>query len=187
MVSKSELRARIKEEMANLNYAKKDIMDEKIRNSIYSLKEYRLANIIFTYVSKDKEVDTIDLISHSITLGKAVCVPLTKKDNNSLEIREIKDLVDLKIGNFDILEPNKNTKITNPEEIELLFIPGLAFGVRCERLGRGGGYFDRFLMSSRGLKVGLAYEFQIFDSLPVEKHDIKMDMIITNKRIISCV
>lgn len=187
MVSKSELRARIKEEMATLNYAKKGIMDEKIRNSIYGLKEYRLANTIFTYVSKDKEVDTIDLITHSITLGKAVCVPLTKKDNNSLEIREIKDLMDLKIGNFDILEPNENTKSINPEEIELFFIPGLAFGTRCERLGRGGGYFDRFLMSSRGLKVGLAYEFQIFDSLPVQKHDIKMDMIITNKRIISCV
>ncbi|HNR44178.1 MAG TPA: 5-formyltetrahydrofolate cyclo-ligase [Methanofastidiosum sp.] len=185
MVSKSELRARIKEEMANLDYAKKGIMDEKIRNTIYSLKEYRLANTIFTYVSKDKEVDTIDLITHSMTLGKAVCVPLTKKEDNSLEIREIEELRDLKIGNFDILEPNENTKSTNPKEIELFFIPGLAFGAGCERLGRGGGYFDRFLMNSKGLKVGLAYEFQIFDSLPVQKHDIKMDMIITNKRIIS--
>lgn len=187
MLSKSELRARIKEEMANLNYAKKDIMDEKIRSSIYSLKEYHSAKTIFTYVSKDKEVDTINLITHSITLGKKVCVPLTKKDNNSLEIREIEDLMDLKIGNFDILEPNENTKNTNPEEIELFFIPGLAFGAGCERLGRGGGYFDRFLMSSRGLKVGLAYEFQIFDSLPVQKHDVRMNMIITNKRIIHCV
>ena len=187
MLSKSELRAKIKEEMANLDYAKKDIMDKKIRNSIYSLKEYRLANTIFTYVSKDKEVGTIDLINHSISLGKTICVPLTKIDNNSLEIREIKDLTDLKIGNFDILEPNEKTKIINPKEIELSFIPGLAFGIGCDRLGRGGGYFDRFLMSSRGLKVGLAYEFQIFDSLPVQKHDIKMDRIITTKRIINCV
>ncbi|HOI77278.1 MAG TPA: 5-formyltetrahydrofolate cyclo-ligase [Methanofastidiosum sp.] len=187
MLSKSELRARIKEEMANLDYAKKGIMDEKIRKTIYSLEEYCSANTIFTYVSKDKEVDTIDLITHSMILGKAVCVPLTKKEDNSLEIREIEDLRDLKIGNFDILEPNENTKSTNPEEIELLFIPGLAFGGRCERLGRGGGYFDRFLMSTRGLKVGLAYEFQVFDSLPIQKHDIKMDRIITNKRIINCV
>ncbi|MDY1590654.1 MAG: 5-formyltetrahydrofolate cyclo-ligase [Methanofastidiosum sp.] len=187
MLSKSELRSRITEEMANLDYAKKNIMDEKIRDNIYDLEEYSSAKTIFTYVSKDKEVDTIDLITHSITLGKVVCVPLTKKESNSLEIREIKDLMDLKIGNFSILEPNQNTKITNPEEIELLFIPGLAFGGRCERLGRGGGYFDRFLMSTSGLKVGLAYDFQIFDSLPIRKHDIKMDIIITNRQIINCV
>ncbi len=187
MLSKSELRAKIKEEMTNLDYAKKIIMDEKIRNNIYGLKEYCTAKTILTYVSKDKEVDTIDLITHSISLRKTVSVPLTKKNNNSLEIREIEDIKDLKVGSFNILEPNENTKIINPKQIELLFIPGLAFGTGCERLGRGGGYFDRFLLESRGLKVGLAYEFQIFDSLPIQKHDIKMDMIITDTRIISCV
>ena len=186
MLSKSELRAMIKEEMANLDYVKKRIMDEKIRNNIYGLKEYCTAKTILTYVSKDKEVDTLDLITHSISLVKTICVPLTK-NNNSLEIRKIEDLMDLKVGNFNILEPNEHTRIINPNEIELLFIPGLAFGTGCERLGRGGGYFDRFLLESRGLKVGLAYEFQIFDSLPVQKHDIKMDMIITDARIISCV
>ena len=186
MLSKSELRNMIKEEMANLDYAKKRIMDEKIRNNIYGLKEYCTAKTILTYVSKDKEVDTLDLITHSISLAKTICVPLTK-NNNSLEIRKIEDLTDLKVGNFNILEPNEHTKIINPKELELLFIPGLAFGTGCERLGRGGGYFDRFLLESKGLKVGLAYEFQIFDSLPVQKHDIKMDMIVTDSRIISCV
>ena len=187
MLSKSELRAKIKEEMDTLDYTKKSNMDEKIRNNIYSLKEYCTAKTILTYVSKDKEVDTIDLITHSISLKKTVCVPLTKKNNNSLEIRKIEDLNDLKVGNFNILEPNEHTKIINPKEIEILFIPGLAFGRGCERLGRGGGYFDRFLLGSSGLKVGLAYEFQIFDSLPVQKHDIKMDRIITDASLISCV
>ena len=187
MLSKSELRAMIKEEMANLDYAKKKIMDEKIRNNIYGLGQYCTAKTIFTYVSKDKEANTIDLITNSISLGKIVCVPLSKKNNKSLEIRKIEELKDLKLGNFNILEPNESTKIINPKEIELLFIPGLAFGTGCERLGRGGGYFDRFLLESKGLKVGLAYEFQIFKSLPIQKHDIKMDMIITDARIISCV
>jgi len=187
MLSKSELRTKIKEEMTNLDYAKKSIMDEKIRNNIYGLKEYCTAKTILTYVSKDKEVDTIDLITHSISLRKTVSVPLTKKNNSSLEIRKIEGLKDLKVGSFDILEPNEHTKIINPKEIELLFIPGLAFGAGCERLGRGGGYFDRFLLGSNGLKIGLAYEFQIFDSLPVQTHDIKMDMIITDTRIINCV
>ena len=187
MLSKSELRAIIKEKILDMDYGKKTKMDKKIRDNIYSLEEYCTAKNIFTYVSKGKEVDTIDLITHSIDIGKTVCVPLTKKDTNSLEIRKIEDLTDLMVGNFDILEPNEHAKKANTKEIELLFIPGLAFGTGCERLGRGGGYFDRFLSKSCGLKIGLAYEFQIFDSLPVQKHDIKMDMIITDARMISYV
>jgi 5-formyltetrahydrofolate cyclo-ligase len=185
MLSKSELRAAVKEKMKNLDYSKKIIMDEKIRNNVYKLPEYMGADIIFSYVSKEKEVGTIDLINHSITHGKRVCVPLTKKEDNSLEAREIDTLNDLKTGNFNILEPNENTKIVDPKKIDILFIPGLAFSIGFERLGRGGGYFDRFLLQSSGLKVGLAYDFQIFESLPVQKHDIKMDIIITDERIIS--
>ena len=185
MLSKSELRARVKEKMKNLDYSKKNIMDEKIRNNVYKIPEYIGADIIFSYVSKEKEVDTLDLIDHSMTQGKIVCVPLTKKEGNSLEARRIDTLNDLRTGNFNILEPKEGTKIVDPKEIEILFIPGLAFGTGFERLGRGGGYFDRFLLQSTGLKVGLAYEFQIFESLPIQKHDIKMDIIITDERIIS--
>ncbi|NYT04570.1 MAG: 5-formyltetrahydrofolate cyclo-ligase [Candidatus Methanofastidiosa archaeon] len=185
MLSKSELRTTVKEKMKNLDYSKKSIMDEKIRNNVYKLPEYMDAEIIFSYVSKEKEVDTVDLINHAINNGKKVCVPLTKKEDNSLEARRIDTLNDLKTGNFSILEPKDCTKILDPKEIEILFIPGLAFGTRCERLGRGGGYFDRFLLQSTGIKVGLAYEFQIFESLPIQKHDIKMDIIITDERIIS--
>ena len=93
----------------------------------------------------------------------------------------------MEIGNFNILEPKKHTKKINHSNIDIFFIPGVAFGTKCERLGRGGGYFDRFLLGVNGLKIGLAYEFQIFDSLPTEKHVIAMDMIITEKRVITCV
>ncbi len=185
MVSKYDLRLIIKRKMENLDPSKKCIMDEKIRNNIYSLRKYFISQNIFSYVSKEKEVDTINLIDHSITIGKMVCVPLVNKEDNSLEARRINSLLDLKVGNFNILEPNENTEITNLGKIEILFIPGLAFSTECERLGRGGGYFDRFLSEATGVKIGLAYDFQIFQSLPVEKHDIKMDIIITDERIIN--
>ncbi|KYC46251.1 MAG: 5-formyltetrahydrofolate cyclo-ligase family protein [Candidatus Methanofastidiosum methylothiophilum] len=185
MLSKSDIRMLIKEKMEGLDSTKKGIMDQKIRDFIYNLPDYSRAKNIFSYVSKEKEVDTIDLINKSIEIGKSVYVPLTIKENNSLEVRKITSLEDLKIGNFNILEPKDHTKSINPKEIEILFIPGLAFGTGFERLGRGGGYFDRFLLESTGLKVGLAYEFQIFESLPVQKHDVKMDLIITDSGIIS--
>jgi 5-formyltetrahydrofolate cyclo-ligase len=116
-------------------------------------------------------------------MGKIVGVPLIRS-NKELEIKKIEDMNQLKIGRYDILEPIEELKTINPNDPEILFIPGIAFGINYERLGRGGGYFDIFLPKTSGLKVGLAYEFQIFDSLPVQEHDIKMDIIVTEKRII---
>ena len=188
MSSKAEIRAIIKEKMKNLEYSSKVSMDEEIRKNIYNLREYYDSRSIFSYVSQEREVDTIYLINRSITCGKIVCVTLIVKKNSALELRIIKDFkTDLEIGNFNILEPKKHTKKIDHRNIDIFFIPGVAFGTKCERLGRGGGYFDRFLLGINSLKIGLAYEFQIFDSLPTEKHDITMDMIITEKRVITCV
>ncbi len=183
MDSKAELRALIKEKYAYLDEKDKRAMDKKIRKNIYKLEEYLKAKIIFSYVSKDKEVDTLELISHSLNIGKIIGVPLIV-NNREFQTRRIQDLNQLKVGKYNILEPNKDLEIINPNKFEILFIPGLAFGIGFERLGRGGGYFDRFLSESPGIKIGLAYDFQILNSLPVLDHDVKMDIIITNERII---
>ena len=183
MDSKEAIRAMIKDKFSYLNGTDKLSMDKKIRKNIYKLKEYQKANTIFSYVSKDKEVDTLKLISHSFEINKIVGVPLIK-ENHELITKKIQNLGQLNIGKFNILEPSENLKTIDPNDFEILFVPGLAFGTGFERLGRGGGYFDRFLTKSSGIKIGLAYEFQVFSSLPILDYDIKMDMIITNERII---
>lgn len=184
MASKTEIRATIKERFATLDENNKKIMDKKIIKNILNLEEYAKAKTIFSYVSKDKEVDTLELIVHSINNKKIVGVPIVKEKYKLDSIR-INSLNELKIGKYNILEPKENSEKINPKDFELLFIPGLAFGIGGERLGRGGGYFDRFLLELPGLKIGLAYEFQIFNSLPILDHDIKMDLIVTDKRILT--
>lgn len=81
---------------------------------------------------------------------------------------------------FEILGPRENTQIIDPE---ILLIPGLSFSPEGERLGRGKGFYDRFLENFKGIKIGLCFECQIENGIPTEEHDKKMDFIVTEKKI----
>lgn len=84
----------------------------------------------------------------------------------------------LELGSFHIEEPVGDNTV-QPDDIELMVIPAVAFDRRGNRLGRGKGFYDRLLHSARATKIGVGYEFQLFDELPTEPHDIPMDVVIT--------
>ncbi|MCK4589147.1 MAG: 5-formyltetrahydrofolate cyclo-ligase [Nanoarchaeota archaeon] len=134
---------------------------------------------VCVYVSKDSEVETHDLITYLLK-KKNVFVPFIEKEE--LRVSEIKNFSDLEKGQFNILEP-KN-KINYNQNIDLIIIPGVAFDKRGNRLGRGNGYYDKFLKNIQSLKIGLAFEEQIIGQVPVEKHDVPLNLIITDKQII---
>lgn len=89
----------------------------------------------------------------------------------------------LELGSFQIEEPTGND-LTDVDDIELMVIPAVAFDRKGMRLGRGKGFYDRLLANTKATKVGVGYEFQLYDELPSEPHDIPMDMVITQKTII---
>lgn len=89
----------------------------------------------------------------------------------------------LELGSFHIEEPTGND-ITDVDDIELMVIPAVAFDRKGNRLGRGKGFYDRLLKTSRATKIGVGYEFQLLDSIPCEPHDVPMDMVITQKTLI---
>lgn len=89
----------------------------------------------------------------------------------------------LELGSFQIEEPTGDN-IADVDDIELMIIPAVAFDRKRNRLGRGKGFYDRLLASSRATKIGVGYEFQLLDELPAEEHDVPMDIVITQKTII---
>lgn len=89
----------------------------------------------------------------------------------------------LELGSFQIEEPTGND-LTDVDDIELMVIPAVAFDRKGNRLGRGKGFYDRLLKTSRATKIGVGYEFQLLDSIPCEPHDVAMDMVITQKTFI---
>lgn len=89
----------------------------------------------------------------------------------------------LELGSFHIEEPTGDN-VADVDDIELMIIPAVAFDRKGNRLGRGKGFYDRLLSTSKATKIGVGYEFQLFDSIPSEPHDVAMDMVITQKTLI---
>ena len=136
------------------------------------------AKTIGVYVSFKNEVDTISLIKEIVN-EKSICVP--KTDGHLMNFYLINSLDELKKGNFGILEPLNQGKIINKENIDLLIVPIVAFDSNHNRLGYGGGYYDRYLKNYFGKVIGLAFSFQQIETLPVESFDIPIKTIIDEK------
>ena len=155
----------------------KEEFDKRIVNKIVSLEEYKQSNLVLTYVSLKEEVDTIKLIRYSFKNGKRVAVP--KCEGDDILFYYISDIEDLEKGNFGILEPKTNQKVTNFND-SICIVPGIAFDKQNNRIGYGRGFYDRFLENYNGIKIGLTYSECICDKIDGDKNDIKMDKIITS-------
>lgn len=90
----------------------------------------------------------------------------------------------LELGAFHIEEPTGNDTV-DPSELELIVVPAVAFDRKGNRLGRGKGFYDRLLQTTKAAKIGVGYDFQLVDELPTESHDVPMDMVITQKTTIT--
>jgi 5-formyltetrahydrofolate cyclo-ligase len=102
------------------------------------------------------------------------------RENTNLRL-EIKNLKQVELGAYKILEPKKHLPRLKPQQIDLAFIPGIAFSRDGHRVGYGKGFYDRLMKKLTCPKIGIAYEFQIVNNIPGEKHDVPVDMIITEK------
>ena len=184
-MSKGEIRDRIRELRRKQDSS---IMIKKSRaiwNLLSSLPEYRRAITVALYASiaKEEEVATVDMIRGSLEQGKKVCLPKIIFDN--LEFFNVKNPGELKEGALGILEPIGD--IIKPEQIDTVILPGIAFDASGNRIGFGRGYYDRFLKRVRNASiVALAFDFQIVDTIPSTKSDVRVHKIITESRIIDC-
>ena len=137
------------------------------------------AQTIMAYYSLPDEVNTHALIDELVAEGKTVLLPkVTGAD--TMELRRYTGRADLQEGAYHILEP-VGEPFTDLSAIDLILVPGLAFDAAGHRLGRGRGYYDRFLHSRDGsycVKIGVCFDFQKVDEVPVDVHDIAMDKVV---------
>ena len=149
---------------------------------------FKGAKHVFTYVSRGHEVQTHDLIRDLLFDGRRVGVPAydaPRDEYFAAWIRHFPD--DLAAGKLDILEPRADVaRRAEWEKFEVLLVPGLAFDERGHRLGRGKGYFDRMLEGAPGLKIALAFDDEVLPVVPAAAHDVPMDFIVTETRVLRC-
>lgn len=160
----------------------KSKIDNQIFNKLISTWAYREAKIILTYVSTNIEVDTIELINHSLKNNKKVAVPYCIENTRYMKFYFINSIDELEKRTFGVLEPiaNKENELKDFSN-SICIVPALAFDKNGYRLGYGKGYYDRFLSSYTSKTIGLCYESCICNQLPTGKFDKKVDTLITNK------
>lgn len=172
----------------------KEVVQNKslqIAQRIIELASFKASETVMCYMDFKNEVMTGCIIEYCLRNGKKVVLPLVDAINGVKMIvpYEVMDLEkDLKPGVFGILEPRKESaSLFNAGEIDLVVVPGVAFDEKRNRIGYGAGFYDRFLKSVKPdcLKIGIAFEFQIYEAIPVEEHDMPLDLIITENRIIA--
>ena len=155
----------------------------KIHQKLFSLPEFIKAKIVFFYLSFDGEVETFRMIEKAISLGKKVAVPVIKRRTRKLS----PSLIDgcgygLELGPYGIYQPKVSRICNIPlRTIDLIIVPAVAFDLKGNRIGRGLGYYDRFLHSlpRRIPSIGLAFDFQVLGTIPsIEPHDFAVDRVL---------
>ncbi len=162
-----------------------DAQIRKLSKKVFeNFKKHQIdANNYLVYLPINKEVDTTELIKYLLHNGKNVFVPAYDEKNEQYVAAKFANFNGLIEGPYHIKQP-KTLKAINVNEIEVAIIPGIAFTKNGGRLGYGKGIYDRLLKKSKCMKVGYAYDFQIAKTLPREKQDLIMDVILTPASVI---
>ena len=167
----------------------KDEVSRAICGQFTALPAYAAAKTVMWYVDAGSEVRTRHALPEALGHGKRVVVPWCVVETNTLELFLLEDMSELVEGAYKILEPKTElrqlpNKLVKPEELDLVMVPGTAFDLRGGRMGQGKGYYDRLLSTARkdAPLVGMAFDCQIFDEIPVASHDVFMDQVLTETR-----
>ena len=156
---------------------------EKILKLLLSMPVLQSSSSIHTYVSKDSEVMTHQLIYTLLERNINVICPRIQK-HNKLGHSTISSFNDFKKNKLGILEPKEELPSFSINDLDVIIVPGLAFTRTGNRIGYGGGFYDRFLIKTNAISIGLAFDKQVINKLPHNKDDSILDYIVTEKEII---
>jgi len=184
MKTKQNVRKEITKKLEAQNKLEKDEKSLLIKEKLFALPEFKGAKIIMFYVSTEFEVDTRGMIDDALAMGKKVAVPYVFENGKGKMVSSlIKSRTEnLVKGPYGIYQPGKGayTQLSS-SEIDLVIVPGVAFTKDGVRLGRGAGFYDRFLkgISKEICTIGIAFDLQVVSGLPHGKHDVPVGKLIT--------
>ncbi len=184
---KARIRAEMQAELAALDPDRKADYDQRILERVMSLPSFQTASRVFCYLPLATEVNTMPLVDMLLDVHGAAYVPVTDREANALRVAEIASTDALTEGTYGVPEPAE-PRFVDPTPIDLWIMPGLAFDERGVRIGHGAGYFDAFFgaHSTSGLKVALAYAFQVVTDVPARNDDVPVDVIVTENDHLIC-
>ena len=183
--SKTNIRRQLRETLAQMTEPTRHAKSTAACSAIIASPEFTAARVIMVYLSTPTEVDTANLAIRAWKQGKTVVVPKVSWDQRRMLPVEISSLhTEITTTGPGVREPMSGNPIPT-DLIDLVIVPGLGFTETGYRIGRGMGFYDRFLAQSEfiGVSCGLAFEEQIVPALPILDHDVPLSMLATDKGI----
>jgi 5-formyltetrahydrofolate cyclo-ligase len=170
------------------NQLDKDGVSRQIVSRFMQLPEYASANTVMFYVDVRDEVRTRHALPEALQSGKRIVIPYCV--DGLLELFHLESMDELSVGMYKILEPKAElrevaSKRLQPQDLDLIMVPGVAFDRNGGRTGHGKGYYDKLLEHARldAPLIALAFECQLFPEIPCESHDIYMDKVVTQSDV----
>ncbi|MFV0419503.1 MAG: 5-formyltetrahydrofolate cyclo-ligase [Dysgonomonas sp.] len=184
MQKKQQAKDRLRKEVSSLKkgYIQDDLYNRSVE--VLSVLEitgvFQDAKTILIYNSLQDEVQTADFIEKWDST-KDFYLPVIEKDE--IVFRKYTSSIEYKQSSIGVMEP-VGENFMNYNKVDLIIIPGVAFDRKKNRMGRGKGYYDRFLSKMKAPKMGICFEFQLFDDIPNDENDVKMDYIVPENELI---
>jgi 5-formyltetrahydrofolate cyclo-ligase len=181
--TKSDLRQKIRAALEKISPAVREVesidLCERLKAQIPS------AHTILFYAPLADELDIWPVLELSLALGTNCALPCFDAEKKTYGARLLNSLAtDIVIGKFGVREPAASCSEIPLTLFDLVLVPGMAFDLHGNRLGRGLGFYDRILTEASGIKCGVAYDFQLLETIPTEPHDAKVDFIFTPSRCV---
>ncbi len=185
--AKQAIRKEVLEKRKAIDLWQKKDWDEKIVASIMAHPLYEKASAIMLYMAMPQEISVDLLVEVAISAGKKVGLPRVNRQAKRLHVHQFAKDDQLIAGVYGIREPDAGAPEMHLSEFDLLIMPGLAFGENGERIGYGGGYYDRLIdqQDDRPFLLAVAYDWQLYPKLPVTPEDQRIDGVVTPTKVIS--
>ena len=177
---KTSLRKRLLEKRDNTSFDMMKIASNKIQKKIKKINAFRNAEKIGAYYPIGSEILTQDIIQEALSNGKQIFLP--KMIGEEIKFRKILDFSSLEMGKFDIMEPRQDCPVDN--NLDVILVPTVGISQKGIRLGYGHGFYDKFLSKNKIVSISITLEKQIAKNVPQSEHDVLIDWIVTEDRII---
>jgi 5-formyltetrahydrofolate cyclo-ligase len=182
---KAVLRKRIRAALQNISPAARAAASAQLCGRLKEQSFWKNAVSILFFAPLPDEADVWPLLEETVASGKIAALPHFDPADRSYAARRVQDLCsEIVTGKFGVREPSPSCVEIPLNQIDLVLVPGVAFDLRGNRLGRGRGFYDRLLAETRGVKCGIAFDEQITGEVPAGEHDLKMNFILTPTRCV---
>ncbi len=184
---KSLIRMRHLQARNSLSEAEVAEKSKKVMEKLFGLPEFENSKAVLFYASFGNEVATTKMIEKALELGKKVCVPVTSFKEKTIAVSEIESVDELEKKESGLVEP-REVRECSINEMGMVIVPGIVFDEDGNRIGYGGGFYDRLLNKApRGIvAVGLCFEQNIEKRITGQSHDVRMELVVTEERVIDC-